>query len=385
MKNYKILVALILFTFLSSVNINAQCIPSSVTVYTPRGSGINALQYSCEPLSSKQILDNTTWVKVNYPSATIIAPSTGKYNCHSYAWYSTNTNNNIWINSPGDDAYWMDGSFTYPMSEITASKWSYFNGDHSARTFPLGQNSTVRSKWGQLPLMYHVKEISPYKNTTGYIAFEDCTYSSNTCKAPGVLWSTNITKNSVTLNWTRACNASQYQIQYKLLNGSTWFTIKTWSPPNPHFALAVNVSGMASNICYNFRVKVLNGTGIAYSTIETVCTNQSFRQLENVSDKFERMPSLSLGEVEITEVTGVKNTNSFSSYTCLSTIIGLNINISNVSPNSYFVLTNNIGQTICQGKEKGSEINCTVPSSGIYIISIFYNDGNKWIQKVFVK
>ena len=40
--------------------------------------------------------------------ATRIAPSSSKYNCHSYAWYMQSTSNPYWMNDPS--SYYTDWS-----------------------------------------------------------------------------------------------------------------------------------------------------------------------------------------------------------------------------------------------------------------------------------
>lgn len=406
MKNLIIFTVLILLAFLNYTRVLSQQIPpngppwncnetictgTGINVYTPRGTTVPVWRVNKETLVAPY---NPTWV-TNYfvqqfPQAILVANATGKRNCHQYAWDSQSSNSNYWFGySDLAPKYWLDGSYTYPASEITASKWSYFSGDHSAIAYPVGQTATVRSKWGVGPLMYHNKTYCPYMpqyggKTTGFIAFENCPYSSNTCKAPGIFWTTNITRNSATLNWSRACNASKYQIQYKLPNGSTWYTIYTWSPPNPHFALSINVTGMSSNTCYNFRVKVINGTGFAYSTVETVCTGQSFRPLENEDDKFEGMSNLFLGEVDISIVTSIEEISNSVATICKATTNGLNISVVNVENNSSYILLNSFGQRISQGNAQGNSIQSTVPTPGIYFLSIVNNEGNKCIQKVLV-
>ncbi|WP_328996638.1 hypothetical protein OG394_18505 [Kribbella sp. NBC_01245] len=138
---------------------------TSVTVRTPRGTAVPAIQMTYE-LSSAQITSNNNWVANNYPNATRETNSSRKYNCHSYAWHNQSTSNNIWINSPGDDKYWTDGSYR-PNANVGQGgrKVSYRNDDHSAITV----NATYfRSKWGQLPRMYHAWNYTPYNETALY-------------------------------------------------------------------------------------------------------------------------------------------------------------------------------------------------------------------------
>jgi len=137
--------------------------PSSVT--TPNGTSIpvRILTGNSPP---SIIQSNNQWVETHYPNATRLGDSTRVYNCHSYAWYSQSPTNNTWMNSPGDDAYWLDGSYQ-PWSDsqppVAQLRWSWANDDHSGIEAEIAGD--IRSKWGQLPLMYHRWDYSPYNRT----------------------------------------------------------------------------------------------------------------------------------------------------------------------------------------------------------------------------
>ncbi|MFV2017880.1 hypothetical protein [Micromonospora sp. LOL_023] len=136
------------------------------TVYTPNGTPVSVITMTSE-LTSAQITSGNNYVATNYPSATRERNASRKYNCHSYAWYSTSSANNRWMNSPGDDQYWLDGSYTRwhpPYIWFSNMKLSYASDDHSG--IWVGTGSYVRSKWGQLPLMYHYWNYSPYSSAT---------------------------------------------------------------------------------------------------------------------------------------------------------------------------------------------------------------------------
>jgi len=138
-------------------------------VYTPKGTSVLAI-YMTDELTPAQIASGNNWVAVYYPNAVRLTNTSRKYNCHSYAWYNQSTNNSIWIDSPGDDIYWQDGSylwittaygFVYPIPSNVpdGAKVSYGCDDHSA----IKVSSThFLSKWGQLPLMQHTPSHCPY-------------------------------------------------------------------------------------------------------------------------------------------------------------------------------------------------------------------------------
>lgn len=141
------------------------------TVYTPNGSPVSVITMTYE-LTSAQITANNNWTSSNYPSATREASSSRKYNCHSYAWYSTSTANDRWMNTPGDDQYWLDGSYTQwriPYIYFANMRWNWPNGDHSG--IEVNTSSYIRSKWGQLGRMYHYYSYSPYNASALYQYF----------------------------------------------------------------------------------------------------------------------------------------------------------------------------------------------------------------------
>ncbi|MFV2086240.1 hypothetical protein [Micromonospora sp. LOL_021] len=136
------------------------------TVYTPNGTPVTVITRTYE-LTSAEIASYNNYVDNSYPSATRESNASRMYNCHSYAWYSTSSANNRWMNSPGDDQYWLDGSYTRwhpPYIWFSSMKLSYASDDHSG--IWVGTGNYVRSKWGQLPLMYHHWNDSPYSSAT---------------------------------------------------------------------------------------------------------------------------------------------------------------------------------------------------------------------------
>lgn len=138
-------------------------------VYTPRGTRVSAIRRTFE-LSTMEIKAINDYVRTRYPGATPETDPSRKYNCHSYAWHSQSASNNIWINSPGDDQYWNDGSYKLittndgsilpiPSAIPNGSKVSYDLADHSAIKV---SSNYYRSKWGTYPRMYHKPNYSPY-------------------------------------------------------------------------------------------------------------------------------------------------------------------------------------------------------------------------------
>lgn len=150
--------------------------PTNGYVTTPNGSQVLVQIYDYDPiayLSMSEIVAQSRKYKEEYPNITLLRNPTGKYNCHSYAWYSQSTNNNKWMNNPR--AYMTDGSYNYTNNPGVNNRVVYFDGygtlEHSAivkeRLSGPSQNNfldmvVVESKWGMLGLYKHNGMDCPY-------------------------------------------------------------------------------------------------------------------------------------------------------------------------------------------------------------------------------
>lgn len=131
-------------------------------VYTPKGSAVTVTATTSE-LSADEIKSlNSYWDK-RHPNAVRLRSASRRYNCHSYAWHSQSTSNTFWMNSPGDDKYWTDGSY-YLLNYCPASngKISYVYGDHSAN---IDSSGKIISKWGKAGVYRHTLKDCPYTST----------------------------------------------------------------------------------------------------------------------------------------------------------------------------------------------------------------------------
>ena len=137
----------------------------TATVYTPKGSAVSVITRA--EMSAAEIAGSNQYYKSKYPKATYVSTATAKYNCHSYAWYSSSTSNPYWMNSPSK--YMSDGSYTRVQKISQASKVYYPDDNHSARVYDAEGNSinnaTVISKWGSGPVMIHKVHYGPYPGT----------------------------------------------------------------------------------------------------------------------------------------------------------------------------------------------------------------------------
>ncbi|MEM9552853.1 MAG: SprB repeat-containing protein [Acidobacteriota bacterium] len=126
------------------------------TVTTPNGSSVPVIVMTWE-FTAGTIAAANDEVEAMYPLAVRETNASRKYNCHSYAFYSSSTSNNRWMNTPGDDTYWLDGSYI-PLSTIVAGARVSYYGDHSAVAI---NASEFRSKWGSYPRMRHAPTYVP--------------------------------------------------------------------------------------------------------------------------------------------------------------------------------------------------------------------------------
>lgn len=137
------------------------CTTPSSPIKTPNGTTVKDAYKVTRDLSSKERSDLDKLFEDYKDTVKVLQPSTSKYNCHSYAWHNQSSTNDIWINSPGDDTYWLDGSYVKSTKAI-GNKVSYCGGvDHSAIVH---SNTHFISKWGPGPLVVHTPENSPYNS-----------------------------------------------------------------------------------------------------------------------------------------------------------------------------------------------------------------------------
>ncbi len=140
-------------------------------VTTPNGTQVPTIANDTEPLTQAQINSYDASCASAYPNAVKLRSASKKYNCHSYAWYSTSSSNKHWMNNPV--AYVNDGSYVGANSIISGRKAvyiaknspTYSNGFpiHSAIVYSYSNNVlTMRSKWGSCGLYRHVWNDSPY-------------------------------------------------------------------------------------------------------------------------------------------------------------------------------------------------------------------------------
>lgn len=159
---------------LSSYNVTPTSADFTITtVYTKKGSAVTGYVFKSD-LTAAEVAYCDDYTNSTYPNATRISGATRYYNCHSYAWYSSNySSNHVWIDNP--TAYRTDGSHTcygiigdgypYPSGAVHGNIAYYSNStttlenDHSAIIY---NSTTYTSKWGRCALLRHAQAYCPY-------------------------------------------------------------------------------------------------------------------------------------------------------------------------------------------------------------------------------
>lgn len=197
---------LILFFSFQSNNILSQCFSGydPDTIETPNDTKIIVCEWNGD---YEDVSDQTSTAMgkaaMDYwgddPYFDTLEHATNTYNCHAWAWHVSEGGNNVWMYTPDDDIYWIDGSYV-KANESEASKVSYgdcdtcalhvcwfseewkfdtctqcnaYLCDHSATvSYP---NGYFISKWGNFPLIKHHKYDTPYViQPEGLMYFKKC-------------------------------------------------------------------------------------------------------------------------------------------------------------------------------------------------------------------
>src|SRR5258706_2348572 len=139
---------------IASLTVFVLAIPNAISQpYTPKCTSLATESFVIQENSQEWIDATNAQAQSQYPNATIVDNASATYNCHGYAWHNSNGGARYWIDTPGDDAYWNDGSYAQVNVAPSpyATKVSYASDDHSAVT--TSNPNLFISKWGQWPLM----------------------------------------------------------------------------------------------------------------------------------------------------------------------------------------------------------------------------------------
>jgi hypothetical protein len=135
----------------------------STYVYTPKHTPVLAVQKeTSDELSNAERLYWDVLYNVQHFNAQRVREPTAMYDCHSYAWHNQSSDNTIWIDSPNQETYWEDGSYSEWTGAIFLGlRVDYTSSDHSAIVHSLSPLKFI-SKWGRAGLYIHNPDDSPY-------------------------------------------------------------------------------------------------------------------------------------------------------------------------------------------------------------------------------
>lgn len=135
-------------------------IETKAFVNTPNGTPIYVFSRG-EQISAADKYQMRLDVQRDFPGTIVVGDGTTWYNCHSFAWYWMNVNNQYWMNDPS--AYMSDGS--YKEVSLDSRKLNdriWFSKVHSAVETAPGEKNDMISKWGDFPLVRHSLTNNPY-------------------------------------------------------------------------------------------------------------------------------------------------------------------------------------------------------------------------------
>jgi hypothetical protein len=306
---------------------------STATIYTPKGTAVTANIYG--EMTSYQVTNTNNLAASQYPNSQRLADASAKYNCHAYAWYLSEApaSPRYWIENPGDDKYWQDGSYIQICNGSEAAKISYANGDHSAiRSTVAGKYD---SKWGQWPLLRHDPTYTPYDTSVLNYYVPTTIVASSTTVCDNATFSV-ASFTGGTYTWNKSTNLT--------LNTTSGPSVVATNNGNGSGWVEVTISSPCSNAPVTTRLNVTVGVpDIAGRYYCTGCNPSGYTAI-NPNGNVVKTGSISL---EMFGGPGV--TYSFSSYpsgitTTSSNTAYFQINSSNSSQSRYDVtITENNG------------------------------------------
>ncbi|MGI5895882.1 MAG: hypothetical protein ACOX6U_02885 [Oscillospiraceae bacterium] len=130
-------------------------------VLTPKQTAVQVIWREYE-FTSYEITEINRQTEMAYPNATRVKNASRRYNCHSYAWYSTS--DYYIMDEPQQVKYMSDGSYV-KTTVANGRKAYYYAGSHSAIVTTVRYDGTYRvtGKWGTESGVYeHAPNYGPY-------------------------------------------------------------------------------------------------------------------------------------------------------------------------------------------------------------------------------
>ncbi len=152
----------------------------------------------------------------------------------------------------------VSGATSYSVQYKISTSSTWLNaGNTTSTTYNLGGLAANTA--------YHWRvktDCSNYSTTANFTTTNSD--GGNTCAAPTNLTTTNITASSAKLNWNTVAGASNYTVQYKRTNVTTWTTAGTTS------SNTYTINSLLSSASYNWRVKANCSNYSATATFTTL-------------------------------------------------------------------------------------------------------------------
>ncbi len=156
---------IILMIWTSSIHISLSQ-PPQADVTTPKGNPVTAyitpeISNTLRAYYDASIATSSRTLLYYFGDA---YSSSGRFNCHGYAWNMIEGGPVRWIGyyqyNTDEHIYWEDGSYIEVCSEMYPGKVSWASGDHSAIT--TSTPGRWVSKWGEGSLVEHNWNDTPY-------------------------------------------------------------------------------------------------------------------------------------------------------------------------------------------------------------------------------
>ncbi len=223
----------------------------------------------------------------------------------------------------------VPGATNYTVNYKTAASTTWVNGGSSS-------SSTLNLN-GLLPntaYNWQVKtDCSNFSTTANFTTAAGG--GSGNCNAPSGHNISNLTSTSANLNWTAVSGASQYTVQHKTANSSTWITTGTVT------GTSIALSGLSAATTYNWQVKAnCSGyaSGLNFTTNNnsnpTNCNAPSALSTTNLSSSSAR---LNWGAVSgASSYTVQFKTTAASFWNTAGSTTALSYNLTNLAPNTNY-------------------------------------------------
>lgn len=123
----------------------------STTTITVNSKSVSCYKWVSGGYSSSDITKLDNYMATSHSSYTKVSSASSKYNCHSYAWYSTSSSNIYWINDPsliyGNTNYWT--LWVIPMrSWQSGDRITFWSGSTLLHSAIVNSSTTCTSKLG---------------------------------------------------------------------------------------------------------------------------------------------------------------------------------------------------------------------------------------------